>query len=257
MEEHFGISLGEDKRSLVVGRLRSIVQGHGYSSFDDYAQRHLAEPSHRVLVELSDCLTTNHTYFYRESVHFDFLTETVLGQVADNQRGSHRDLRMWCAAASTGEEPYTLAMLLKEYFGLDYGNWQAGILATDVSTRALRVASRGIYETTAIQPLPASLRKYFCSRDGNHVEVIPEIKSQVTLRRFNLKTPKFSFKQPFHVIFCRNVMMYFGDKMRTQVVQQLAKVLRPRGYLFIGLAESLGSRQSDLQRIAAGIYQKA
>jgi len=254
----FGISMGDSKRLLVVGRLQGLVRRHGFDSLRAYCQQVLATPTPQDLSEFIDQISTNHTYFYREPGHFEYLTEVVLPELTrELRKHSKPDIRIWCAAASTGEEPYTLAMLLREHLGVEYPKWQAGVLATDISSRALEVARTGVYEFGAVQKLPARLRQVYLSKqpDGR-VRVVDRIRHDLVLRRFNLINERFPFKRPFHVTFCRNVMIYFDAPTRARLVNRIYDHTEPGGYLFIGHSEAIDREATDFEWVHSAVYRR-
>jgi chemotaxis protein methyltransferase CheR len=256
--KRFGINLSAQKRSLLVGRLQKILRQRGISSFKCYYDELIRDPTETALSQLVDRISTNHTYFYREKSHFDFFFEKVLPEVADRLRSEKtRDLRIWCAGCSSGEEAYMLLMLMQEYFGPEYSRWDGGILATDISSRVLDIARRGVYIEDKIRMLPESLRrKYFRKLPDGQYEVKENLRKEATFRRFNLMNERFPFKKPFHVIFCRNVMIYFDDPTRKTLVGKFHQHMVPGGYFFLGHSETLGRMQSLYKYLAPAVYQK-
>lgn len=204
---------------------------------------------------LINVLTTNHTYFMRESVHFDFMKNEVLPYLKAKAE-STKDLRIWSAASSTGEEPYTLAMVLMDFFRLEQGNWDTRILATDISTRVLEHAVKGVYLKEDLEALPDNWkRRYFTAKGNEEYEAKEELKRQVFFRRFNLMDP-FPFKRKFHVVFLRNVMIYFQDDVKYRLVNKIYDHMEPGGYLFIGTTESLDKAKMRFQYVQPSIYRK-
>lgn len=256
--KNFGINLTEAKRALLMNRLQKILKRKGLNSFKEYYEYVRKDKSLSELSELIDAVSTNHTFFFREKAHFDFLTNRALPEIVPNliKRGQ-KDIRVWCAAASTGEEPYVLAMLLKDYLGADYKHWSAGLLATDISNEALNTAVNGIYTADRVSQVPPKFRSEFFEKiDHESFRVKEHLKKEVLFRRFNLMNQNFPFKKPFHVIFCRNVMIYFDQQTRERLVQQLFQFTVPGGYLFIGNAETLGRNDKQYKYIAPSIYQR-
>ena len=251
VQEHFGIHLPDSKRAMLSCRMYREVRATGCASFAEYFRKHLAEPTPDALSKLANALSTNHTYFNREAGHFDYLREEILPELIRRQRASRsRDLRVWCAAASSGEEPYTLAMLIREALRGQAGSWQGGLLATDISMNALATARAGVYPTEAVKELPPALvDRYFRSTGDGFSEVVPPLKDDVTFRRFNLMNQRYPFKRPFHVIFCRNVMIYFEEHTKKKVVERLYESTAPGGVLFVGLAETISGLGSSLSLI--------
>lgn len=256
VQRRFGIYLSEDKRGLVQGRLQRVVRAHGESSFQDFYDKHLHSPSREILGEVVDHLTTNHTHFWREAAHFDLFTQVVLPEAIRRHR-SDRDLRVWCAAASYGQEPYTLLMLMHQVLGSDYPRWRAGVLATDLSAQALEVARAGVYRDADVGSLPKALRdRWMTQRGDGDWEMDAALKQDATFRRFNLVTPRFPFKKRFDAIFLRNVMIYFRDDLKTRLLNQMADALVSGGVLFVGHSESLRGLTTRLQPVRPGMYRK-
>lgn len=258
IQQRFGINLTEQKRSLLVGRLQKLMRQLNLQTFASYYDYLCNDKTESALSELVNLISTNHTYFNREKDHFDYFSRTALPAVIEKlKRENRKDLRIWCAGCSSGEEPYTLLMLMMEYLGSDYNNWDAGILATDISDRALSIARRGVYATDRVMQLPDNLsRKYFKPAGAGDMAVIDKIKSEATFRRFNLMNTTFPFKKPFQMIFCRNVMIYFDQPTREALVSRYHQFTEPGGYLFIGHSETLGRSQTLYRYLQPALYQK-
>jgi chemotaxis protein methyltransferase CheR len=187
--------------------------------------------------------------------HFNFFREKVLPYLS--REVTNRDLRIWSAGCSTGEEPYTLAMIIDEFFGAEKKYWDAKILATDISLRALEEAKRGVYSSKAIAPVPALWKSsYFTRADAETCAVSDKIKDEVIFRRFNLMNKTFAFKKKFNVIFCRNVMIYFNNETKHELVSRFYDATESGGYLFIGHAESLNREQTKYKFIMPAVYRK-
>ena len=253
-----GINLTEQKRSLVVGRLQKKLRQLGLKCFKDYYDYVSGDKTGQASVELADLISTNYTYFNREKAHFEYFINTALPETARRimSRGK-REIRVWCAAASSGEEPYLLAMLMREYFGEEYRLWDGGLLATDISKEALLNAEAGVYKDEAVKPVPADIRRKYFERTGNSEwKITVSVKKDVTFRRLNLMNRHFPFKKPFHIIFCRNVMIYFDQKTRDALVRRFYDVTEPDGYLFIGHSETLNRSNMKYKYIKPAIYRK-
>jgi chemotaxis protein methyltransferase CheR len=256
--DRFGINLTEQKRSLLVGRLQKMIRDSGIGSFGDYYDALVNEPGETGLSELIDRVSTNHTYFNREKDHFDYLLQTALPAVTSAlEKSNRRDLRIWCAGCSSGEEAYMLLILLQEFFGAGYGRWQAGLLATDISLRALAAAREGVYSQERLAALPPEWRsKYFRQIGPDRWQVSDKLRQEATFRRLNLMNPQFPFRQPFQIIFCRNVMIYFDSPTRDALVEKFHRALDPGGYLFIGHSETLGREQNLFRYLQPAAYRK-
>jgi len=254
IKNSYGINLTQ-KRTLIEGRLSNIIIEKGFESFSDYLDFVFRDTTGDETIVLINKLTTNHTYFMRESNHFDYLRETVLPYLASTIKD--RDLRLWSAGCSSGEEPYTLEIILREYFGGESLPWDTQILATDISNRALDLAKKGIYAADAIGEIPASWKlNYFEKIDASNYRVSERIKKNVVFRIFNLMQPDFPFKKKFHVIFCRNVMIYFDQPTKDALLNKFYECTEPGGYLFIGHSESVSRESSKYKYIMPAVYRK-
>ncbi len=257
--EKFGINLGEKKRSLVLGRLHKLVRQYNFNNFEQFYKFVLQDSTGEALSALVDRISTNHTYFYRENAHYDYFSSQVLPQLISSLSARRESsIRIWSAGCSSGEEPYTLAMLLGEYLGTDLPRWKIGILATDISERVLEKAREGIYSKENVSKLPPKYRqKYFTPLANGQMQVNDSLKKMVLFRRLNLIRPSFPFRQKFHSIFCRNVMIYFDMPTREKIVGNFYNFMDPGAHFFIGMSESLGRRNPFFNYVQPAIYQKA
>ena len=253
----FGIALTEKKKSLVVGRLQKFLRSHGFSDFSSYYDYIVSDKSGKALDELVNRISTNFTYFWREPEHFIHLRDVVLPEITGKLKSvGDYDFRLWCAAAATGEEPYMLAMILRDYFASDYFKWNAGVLATDISDHALSVARDAVYPSKTLDKLPDAFRKkYFRQISTDEWQIVDEIRKELAYRRFNLMN-ELPFKKPFHVIFCRNVMIYFDQETKKKLVQKMYDCTEKGGYLFVGHSESLGRQECPYKYILPAVYRK-
>lgn len=258
IHSEFGIELKKEKELLLMGRLHKLLVELGFDTFTDYYDYLISDKTGEASSVLIDKVSTNHTYFMREPEHFEFFKNKVLPYLKQKkEKENNRDIRLWCAASSTGEEPYTLAMIMTEFFGSESQYWDKKLLATDISNRVLECAKHGIYSKERINALPPVWKlRYFQQYDQNHMQVADEIRKEVIFRRFNLMTPTFVFKKKFDVIFCRNVMIYFDQATKDRLVEKMYNHTEPGGYLFIGHAESLNLRTTKYKFIMPAVYQK-
>lgn len=251
--EEFGLELGKGKEQLVASRLGKLMRKLGFTSFRDFYQHVQGDRTGDALVELIDVLTTNHTSFFREQAHFDFLVQRIFSEYK-----GHGPMRIWSTASSTGEEPYTIALTSREHLGAQSPSLPR-ILATDISTRVLDTARKGMYQVDRFQGgIAPWLKKHLLRGEGRWdgwYRMRPEILSMVEFRRVNLIEPLPDVGR-FTVIFCRNVMIYFSRETQEVLVNRLAGCLEPGGYLFTGHSESLTGIQHDLQQIQPAIYRK-
>ena len=251
----FGIHIEPGKRELVESKISKLLRKKGYPNFQAFADRELIGKRPPGLSDFIDELTTNHTFFWREPAHFEFLQNTVLPEWED-RLGSDRDLRVWCGVSSTGEEPYTIAMTLREHFGARYGAWKAGLLATDIDSKVLTTARAGVYEAKGINGMPQRYKKYFQPAGTGKVKVVPQVANDVLFRRLNLMRRPFPFKKPMHAVFCRNVMIYFDHQTRRELAQAIYRSMAPGGYLFVGHSEPLDRSATDFQVVGPSIYRR-
>jgi chemotaxis protein methyltransferase CheR len=254
--DEFGLELGQGKEQLVASRLGKVMRRLGCTKFRDYYQHVRGDRTGEALVELIDALTTNHTSFFREPAHFDFLVQRVFAEL---RRPS--PMRIWCAASSTGEEPYTIALIAREHMGSAGRGGQPPlprILATDISTRVLETARKGMYQADRFPDGPAPwLKKHLLRGEGRWqgwYRMRPEILKMVEFRRLNLIEPLPNVGR-FTVIFCRNVMIYFSRETQELVVNRLAVCLEPGGYLFVGHSESLTGIEHPLESVQPAVYR--
>ena len=255
---NFGINITHEKRSLIVCRLQKILQRSNFENFNEYYEYILSDSTGEAILELVNRITTNYTFFNREKDHFDYFIQVSLPDIMANLRKKRvNDLRIWCAGCSTGQEPYMLAILMLEAFGEEYRSWNAGILATDISNQVLTVAQEGVYTTDSIESIPKHLRlKYFTKKGEDKWAVSQQLKKEVTFRRFNLMNEQFPFKKPFHIIFCRNVMIYFDQTTRDALIKRFHDSMEVGGYFFIGHSETINRGQSPFRYIKPAIYKK-
>jgi chemotaxis protein methyltransferase CheR len=255
--ENFGICLSEEKRGLVIGRLQSTLHRRQIRSFSEYLHLIQEDRTGALLSELVNQISTNHTAFFRESSHFQYLQQKVLPEVTERlQQERRRDLRIWCAACSSGEEAFTIQMSMMKAMGMRYSMFDAGLLATDISAKVLSQAAQGIYSSERVQDVPGDyLQSFFrLKADGNY-QVVERVRNEILFRRFNLMNQVFPFK-PFQIIFCRNVMIYFDARTRLSLLQRLYNCLEPGGYLFLGHSESINSGSTPFKNIVPAVYQR-
>lgn len=255
LKNRYGIDM-ERKKEIMQGRLENYIRTNGFESFGEYMNAVETDFTGKLERELVNILTTNHTFFMREFEHFEYLKQTVLPELRMKE-ADKRDLCIWCGAASTGQEPYMIAMLLKDFFGLEHGMWDTKVLATDVSTVALQQAIAGQYEREQIESLPEHWKRRFLRsvEGGMRYEVTTEIKNEVLFRQFNLMDV-FPFKRKMHIVFLRNVMIYFDKKTKDELIRKVYDAMEPGGYLFIGRTETIDRTNVPFQLIQPSIFRK-
>ena len=256
-----GIHLTPSKKELVKARLSKRLTQTGINAFEQYYKfvtRH--DKSGNELVHLLDSISTNKTDFFREKRHFDFLNTKLLPELIKKKgKAKNKILRIWCAASSSGEEPYTLAITILNHINPNDG-WNIKILATDISTKILQKAIKGIYARETLKGIsPAIVSAHFkrvVVDKSNCLQVKDHLKKLITFRRFNLMSPKFPFRNPFDFIFCRNVMIYFDTETQHGLISKFYDCLPKNGYLFIGHSETLAKRTHGFKYIEPAVYQK-
>lgn len=254
MKQRYGIDLGQ-KKVIMNGRLENHIKSGGWSSFHAFMNDLEKDSSGKLEKELVNLLTTNHTYFMREFEHFEFFKNVVLPELRQKEQNT-KDLRIWCGAASTGEEPYMIAMVLKDFFGLDASSWDTKVLATDISTKVLQQAVAGIYNEEQLKSIPDQWKRHFFKKTPEGMfKVKDELKQEVIFRQFNLMSP-FPFKKRMHTIFLRNVMIYFDENTKNELLQKVYDFLEPGGYLFIGMTETLDRAQVPFELVQPSIFRK-
>ncbi len=248
------LPLTPKNHALIRNRIVKLLRRHSLKSYEDYWT--LIEKGNNDLIqEFISALTTNMTSFYRESNHFEFLQKTL----PELAKKCGNDLRLWCAAASTGQEPYTIAMTACEAQA-DMPGAKVRLLATDIDLQVLKKASVGTYEEREMQGLPPVQRsKYFekVKADGDeYFRAKDQIHSMIRFAQFNLMSPKYEFQHKFHVIFCRNVLIYFDEATTKKVIDNLTSCLAPGGYLVLGHSESGNVKHPNLRPLSRAVYQK-
>lgn len=259
VHEHSGITLGDAKRSLVASRLNKRLRHLGVSTFLEYYERAIGDE--RELVRLLDLITTNKTEFFRDPEQFAILRSQYIPIIIRRARTRPGGvIRVWSTACSSGEEPYSIALCFAEAFE-QLGPVPVEILATDISSRMLDRARAGIYEMPKVSMLSADqLRKYFLKGTGHNqgmAQVKPVLKGMVAFQRLNLHSSAYHFPEPFDLIFCRNVLIYFAPDAQRQLMARIHGWMRPGGVLFTGHSESLHTLSPLFQFVRPSIYIRA
>jgi chemotaxis protein methyltransferase CheR len=250
-----GIVIGEKKRAFIHGRLGRRLRALGLASFSEYC-RVLDGPDgdaeRRVLV---NAITTNHTSFFREPHHFEYMTKTLLPAILQKGSEHNRRLRIWSAGCSSGEEPYTIAMTLRDC-PLSFSDWDIRILATDLDTNVLARAAAGVYDAERVQSIPPKLRQHYVTlqSDGNG-SMNPALRSLITFKPLNL-LDEWPMRGPFDIVFCRNVVIYFDKPTQRALFDRYADMLRPGGWLIVGHSESLQNLSDRFALVGRTIYRR-
>lgn len=259
--DHAGIKMPPAKKTMLEARLQKRLKANSIASFEEYSN-FVFSPEGRTteLIHLIDVVTTNKTDFFREPGHFDFMVKVALPAILQARAGVSRDpVRIWSAGCSTGEEPYTLAMVLSE-FAADNPDFRAAITASDICTQVLQTAKTGIYPEERTDPIPLNLKKKYLMRSRERskslVRISPRLRSLVSFRRINFMDDDFGISEKMDIIFCRNVVIYFDKKTQQNLMQKFYRQLRPGGFLFIGHSETLSGLDVDFKAVASTVYRK-
>jgi chemotaxis protein methyltransferase CheR len=255
--DYSGIKMPITKLTMLEGRLRRRLRATGIADFNgycDYLFKHGGIEKEAIF--LIDAVTTNKTDFFREPKHFEFMESTGLPELA---AAGHKRFRLWSAACSIGAEPYTMAMVMQDFVertsGMDYR-----ILATDLSTDVLQAARRGVYPRDMIQPVSAEMRRKYVmiSKDASRgdVRVHPRLRATVGFARMNLMDNAYKVGEPMHMIFCRNVLIYFDKPTQAKVLTRLCDCLLPGGFLYVGHSETVTGISLPVRQVANTVFKK-
>jgi chemotaxis protein methyltransferase CheR len=257
-----GIKMPPSKKIMLEARLQKRLRALGIRTFGEYYAYLHGDEGGSELVHMLDVVTTNKTDFFREPAHFQYLAETVLPEFLEERGRSgraDRPFHVWSAGCSSGEEPYTLAMVLAEFAGR-HPAFRFAVTATDLSTRVLERARTAIYDADRVAAVPPALKHAYLlrsrDRSRNQVRIVPELRAAVEFRRLNLIEDRFDFSGPLDAIFCRNVIIYFDRATQEQLLNRLCGALQPRGYLFLGHSESIHGLSLPLRRIVSTVHRR-
>ena len=245
-----GITLGDSKQALVQARLAKRLRVLGLSGYDEYLEVLAGPDADEEIVHLLDAISTNFTSFYRDGKHFEVLAEIVKSAV----EAGKKSFRLWCAAAATGEEPYTLSMVSQDAAGADFPDLR--ILATDISTRALESCQKGVYDEQKLANVPELQKRKWWDRVGEGLSAKPSLRAPLSFARLNLSEIPYPMRGPMDAIFCRNVMIYFDREGRSRFVREANRLLLPGGYLFVGSSESLSGIGDGFHAVMPSVYRK-
>ncbi|MCL2226443.1 MAG: protein-glutamate O-methyltransferase CheR [Oscillospiraceae bacterium] len=254
IKSNFGVNL-EKKRTLIEGRLSNFILQEGFDNFHDYVEDIFNDKSGKKINTMMTKLTTNYTYFMREETHYKFMQDVALPYWSQNIRD--RDLRIWSAGCASGEEAYTTVMVLHEWFGPKKREWDTTVLATDISLKVLEMAKKGVYPEEHFEHLPKAWRdKYFTKIAEESYKIKDQYAKEVVFTQFNLMGNFSRFRKKFHIIFCRNVMIYFDTPTKAALAKRYHDALEIGGWLFIGHSETLSGISGDFEQIAPAIYRR-
>lgn len=254
---NYGIKMPEIKHIMLQSRLQKRLRALNFDNFESYVKYVFSSKGREEVVHMIDVVSTNKTDFFREPQHFDFLREIVLTEAFNHSK--QRYFKIWSAGCSSGEEVYTLAIVLSEFaeknFGVDFS-----ILGTDISTQVLQKASEAVYSMDKVDVIPIELKKKYLLRSKNKekqsIRIIPELRSKTSYQRLNFMDNTYSVSDNFDIIFCRNVLIYFDRLTQEKVINKLSMHLKPGGYLFLGHSESVTGLNVQLRRIKPTIFRK-
>lgn len=260
IHQEFGIKMPESKRLMLQSRLQKRLRTLDIDSFEAYCEYLFSEEGQRYeLIHMIDMVSTNKSDFFREPDHFDYLVRTALPSLLPSRPTERLNLRIWSAGCSSGEEPYTLAIVLAEYAARNPGTYYS-ILASDISTRVLETAKQAIYTEDRIESIPMELRlRYFLRSKDRYkalVRVVPELRTHVQFRRINFMDDNFGIEQKMDLIFCRNVIIYFDKPTQQRLLNKFCECLTRDGYIFMGHSETLHGLNVPLRPVAPTIYRK-
>ena len=252
VSKRYGIDLSQ-KRRLIEARLAGELKSNGFDNYAQYINALKSDPTSEKVETFINKITTNYSYFSRETDHYDFLANTVIASLSQAKKTS---IKVWSAGCSTGEEPYNIAMAIDSALGIKRNLWNVSIVATDVSTRALAVAKKGVYPESELNVMPPAWKANYMVKqpDGNY-KVADSIRNKGSFSQFNLMTPFFP-KNTYDVVFCRNVMIYFKPATTQEIVKKFYQSTVEGGYLFIGHSETISRLDNDYTYISPSIYRK-
>jgi len=253
-----GIKMPDVKKTMLEARLQKRLRGLGMKSFGDYCDYLFSTAGmEQELVQMLDMVTTNKTDFFREPDHFDYLTQKVLPEWTSRHAGTR--LAIWSAGCSSGEEPYTLAMVLSE-FALSHPGFDFQILATDISTRVLEKAKNAIYPEALVDPVPLALKKKYLLRSKDKangtVRIVPQLREKVRFRRLNFMDEDFGMREQLDIIFCRNVIIYFDRPTQERLLRRFHQQMKPGAFIFMGHSETLSGLDVPLTSVFPTVYRK-
>lgn len=257
LRERSGLVLTGDKQYLIESRLMPVARRHQLASIDDLVNAARAASAEKIRADITEAMTTNESFFFRDKTPFDHFTQTMLPNML-RARSNQRRLRIWCAAASTGQEPYSLAMLLKE-MPEKVAGWRIEIIGTDLSNEVLEKAKMGMYTQFEVQRgLPIQLLVKYFKQVGDLWQIDPSIRAMVQYKPFNL-LQSFAGLGTFDIVFCRNVLIYFEQSTKSDVLERIGKVMTPDGYLVLGAAETIIGLTDKFKGVegSRGLYSPA
>ena len=257
IQTNYGIKMPPEKKIMLQSRLQKRLRALQITSYTEYIEYVFGKNGHEEIVMMMDVVSTNKTDFFREPGHFNFLTSTLLPEFYANNK--NRTFKVWSAGCSSGEEPYTIAMVLSEFARINPG-FDYSIFGTDISTHVLKKAKSAIYEESKVDVVPLELKKRYLlkSKDNNKklVRIVPDLRKRLKLKRLNFMDTNYDVSDTFDLIFCRNVLIYFERQNQENVITRLCRNLHPDGHFFLGHSESIAGINVPLKHIQPTIYSK-
>ena len=254
----YGIKMPPAKKIMLQSRLQKRLRELRIDSFKDYVEYVFSKNGHTEIIHMMDVVSTNKTDFFREPTHFDFLQQIVLPDFVNNPR-SNKNIKIWSAGSSSGEEAYTIAIVLSEFLK-NYPGFDFSIFGSDISTRILQTASDGIYSESRVTMMPYELKRKYLLKSKDNVKklvrISEKLRSKVKFSRINFMDATYPVSETFDIIFCRNVLIYFDRETQESVINKLCKHLKPQGYFFLGHSESITGISVPLDHIKPTIFRK-
>jgi chemotaxis protein methyltransferase CheR len=260
IHSEFGIKMPDTKKTMLQARLQKRLRALQIASYEDYFDYVHSSEGEDEIVHMIDAVSTNKTDFFREPAHFDYLTNTALPELIRQRPAAvRRPFTFWSAGCSTGEEPYTMAMVMNE-FAEQNPDFHFNILATDISATVLKQARDAVYSENSVQPVPYALRKKYLLRSKNSnkklVRIVSQLRSCVQFGRLNFMDDSFGLRGPIDTIFCRNVIIYFDRPTQEKLLNKFYDHLVPGGYIFMGHSETLAGMDVPFVSAAPTVYRK-
>ena len=258
LNKFFGLDLSENLKPIAISELNKFKKVHKIVDLGDFLNKHRYDLQDGTILDLLEIFLIPHTSFFRNNRQFEALKDKVIPECLANMDDKNNiDLRIWSAGCSTGEEAYSILVSLMEYFGDHYWEITCGIMATDISRKSLKIASKGIYETKKIDKLICQkILEYTEQKKGGKLQFKEKVRKEANFQQLNLNAKTFPFKNKFHIIFCRNVLIYLNKDSRLAAENKIFKSLAKGGFIFLGDAEVLSSKDQKFEQLGNGIYRK-
>ena len=258
LNKFFGLDLSENLKPIAISELNKFKKLHKIRDLGDFLNKYRYDLQDGTILDLLEIFLIPHTNFFRNNRQFEALKDKVIPECLANMDDKNNiDLRIWSAGCSTGEEAYSILVSLMEYFGDHYWEITCGIMATDISRKSLKIASKGIYETKKIDKLICQkILEYTEQKKGGKLQFKEKVRKEANFQQLNLNAKTFPFKNKFHIIFCRNVLIYLNKDSRLAAENKIFKSLAEGGFIFLGDAEVLSSKDQKFEQLGNGIYRK-